>query len=196
MESIFVAMAFQFHIRIEGIDPSIWRRLLVPGTYNFYQLHLSIQAAFGWENSHLFQFGKSGLLDKEGIGMPMPEDEAIILDANDIFLDSVFKKKKDSQVYIYDFGDYWEHKIILESIIAKEPGGVICLDGENECPPEDVGGIGGYKEMVDCFAKGGEREKKEYRQWLGIKPKENWDPLYFSIRATNQRIFWYNMNIT
>jgi hypothetical protein len=187
----FVFMAFQFYISIEGIAPSIWRRLIVPGTYNFYQLHSSIQGAFGWENCHMFQFGKTGLSDKVGIGIPMPEDETKVLDANNIYLDRVFKKKKDSQVYIYDFGDYWEHKIVLESIVVKETGGVFCLDGENECPPEDVGGIHGYEEMLECFANGSEKAKNEFRQWLGLKPKENWDPTHFSIRETNKRIFLY-----
>jgi hypothetical protein len=65
-------MAFQFHVSIKEIKPSAWRRLIVPSDYNFYQLHMGIQAAFGWENSHLFHFSKNGLMDKIGIGIPDP----------------------------------------------------------------------------------------------------------------------------
>jgi hypothetical protein len=181
-------MAFQFHISIKDIKPMIWRRLVVPSNSNFFELHLAIQGAFGWENCHLFQFGKTGLMDKEGIGMPDPADEAKIYEAKDVELSTVFKKKKDAQVYIYDFGDHWLHEVVLESIVDTEPAGFICTAGENECPPEDVGGIYGYSSMTTCFASGTEKEKKEYRQWLGLKPKENWDPAYFSLRETNKRL--------
>jgi hypothetical protein len=151
---------------------------------------MGIQAAFGWENSHLFHFSKNGLMDKIGIGIPDPTGETEVLEAEDILVSTIFKKKKDRQVYIYDFGDYWEHEVVLEAIKVKEPVGIVCLDGENECPPEDVGGIHGYGEMVECFAHGTEKEKKEYRTWLGLKQKENWDPGYFSLRETNKRLIF------
>jgi hypothetical protein len=162
--------------------------LVVPADYNFYQLHLAIQSAFGWQNSHLFQFGKTGLSDKEAIGIPDPYDEMIVHEAKDILLNTIFKKKGDKYKYVYDFGDHWQHLILLESTLDKEPEWSVCLNGENECPPEDVGGTSGYDAMVKCFAAGPENEKKEYRTWLGLKPKENWNPIYFSAREANKRL--------
>jgi hypothetical protein len=124
----------------------------------------------------------------EGIGMPDPDDQMIVHEAKDILLNSIFKKKGVKYIYVYDFGDHWQHLILLESILEKEPSGTVCLDGENECPPEDVGGTRGYEEMVTCFAAGTEKEKKEFRAWLGLKPKENWNPAHFSVRETNKRL--------
>jgi len=183
-------MAFQFQISIKEIKPTIRRRLVVPSGFNFYQLHLAIQGAFGWTNSHLFQFGKTGLMDKEGIGMPDPGDEKLIHEAKAVPLSAIFKRKKDRQVYVYDFGDYWQHTVELESIDQNDPYYPVCTDGQNECPPEDVGSVSGYEQMLECFASGTEKEKKGYREWLGLKPKENWDPAHFSLRETNLRLQW------
>ena len=181
-------MALQFHISIKNTKPLIWRRLIVPAGFNFYQLHLAIQGAFGWKNSHLFHFTKTGLSDKDGIGMPDPGDETKVHEAKDILISSIFKTKGDKQIYIYDFGDYWEHIVVQESIDDKEADSPVCVEGENECPPEDVGGVRGYEQMAECFVSGTEKENKEYKGWLGLKPKENWDPGYFNLRETNTRL--------
>jgi hypothetical protein len=183
-------MAFQFHVSIKDSSPVIWRRLIVPAEYTFYQLHLSLQGAFGWENCHLFQFSKKGWMDKESIGIPEFAEEMVVHEAKDILLSTVFKKKKDKQIYTYDFGDNWDHIVLLEEIFDKEPYWTVCIDGKNECPPEDVGGIGGYEEMVKCFSSGTEKEKKSYREWLGLNPKENWNSANFSIREINKRLSW------
>lgn len=153
-------MAFQFYVSIKEIKPIIWRRLVVPKAFNFYQLHLVIQGAFGWTNSHLFQFSKTGLTDKESIGMPYPYAEHIVHEAKDILISSLFKTPKAKQIYMYDFGDHWEHIVRLEAIEPNDPYLPVCIHGENECPPEDVGGVSGYERKLECFASGTAKEKR------------------------------------
>jgi hypothetical protein len=63
-------MIYQFYIELQESDPLVWRRIVVPADYTFYQLHKAIQGAFGWENSHLFQFSESGFSDKAVYGIP------------------------------------------------------------------------------------------------------------------------------
>jgi len=181
-------MAYQFHISISGTSPLIWRRILVPVNSSFYDLHVDIQTAFGWENCHLFQFSKTGFLDENTIRLPDPEDEAGVQDARKTFLKAAFKKQGDALVYVYDFGDHWEHIVRLEELTDKEPEWAVCLDGENECPPEDVGSVTGYDAMLECFAIGSLLRKSELRDWLGLKPHENWEPGRFSAREANKRL--------
>lgn len=167
-------------------NPLVWRRLLIPSKFNFFQLHLALQAAFGWENYHLFQFGKNGLADKDGIGIP--NDDYPIRDAREIPLESIFSRRGERVVYVYDFGDHWKHLLELESISDKELHTAFCEDGANECPPEDVGSMTGYQEMIKVFASGTEAEKKEYRDWLGMPANRNWDPAHYDQREVNKRM--------
>jgi hypothetical protein len=179
-------MVLTLKITLLGSEPLVWRRIAIPATFNFYQLHMSIQAVFGWENSHLFQFGKGGLQDRKGIGIPY--DDNPIADARNIDVKKHFKKPGDSLVYVYDFGDHWQHSVVLESIEKEELHTAFCTEGKNECPPENVGGCHGYKQMLHCFLYGTEEEKKEYRDWLGMRPDENWDPEYINMREISKRL--------
>lgn len=180
--------AFQLHISLNDSSPLIWRSIIVPEDYSFYNLHMAIQAAFGWENGHLFQFNKSGMMDDEGIGIPYEESGILLHDARSVLIKTVFKKKGNEYVYTYDFGDNWVHQIKLEAIISKELYCAVCIDGENECPPEDVGGIYGYAAMLQCFASGTKKEKKEFIDWIGLDSKETWNASYFNLREINKRL--------
>ena len=180
--------AFQFKITLLDTKPAVWRRIVIPTVFSFHEFHSAIQAAFGWENSHLFEFSKNGLIDPEGGGIGYEDEETGSIDANGIPLDSIFRKVGDQFKYIYDFGDYWDHQVVLEKIMVKEMYVPHCLTGKNECPPEDVGGVHGYREMVRVFAEGPASEKASYRRWLGLRAGEDWDPTYYSQRETNKRM--------
>lgn len=179
--------ALQLHIHLEGSNPVIWRRIVLPETYTFYQLHFAIQAAFGWENVHLFQFEKrrSGE-NRKVIGIPYIESDMVIEDARKLPISQYLQNKSDKCLYVYDFGDYWEHMIVVEKTLNKDIYEAHCIDGENECPPEDVGGIHGYQQMIACFANGTRKAKKEYRDWLGISG--DWDPGNFQLREVGKRM--------
>ena len=116
---------FQFKITLLGIKPQIWRRIQVPSGHNFYELHCAIQNAMGWENYHLHHFDTNDTSDEESK------------------ITDYFSEKGISVKYEYDFGDGWEHKILLEKILPtdSEIKYPICSHGKRACPPEDCGGI-------------------------------------------------------
>ncbi len=108
---------FQFKIGLIDIKPEIWRRILVPGDYSFWELHVAIQDAMGWADCHLHEFiilnPANGL--KEGIGIPDDDfpDENPMLPGWELAMADYFSMDNNKAVYLYDFGDGWEHKILF-----------------------------------------------------------------------------------
>jgi hypothetical protein len=154
-------------------------------------LGVGTQGAFGWENSHLFQFCEKDLSDAIGYGIPDDLDADTgteIIDAKKTRMSKVFKKAGQKYHYIYDFGDYWRHQITFEKTEAKGMGTPYCIGGYGACPPEDVGGMHGYQEMLEVFRKPASNERKEFRQWLGLVEGEKWDAEFCSIREINKRL--------
>lgn len=147
---------YQFKITLSEIKPQIWRRIIVPGDYSFWDLHVAIQDVMGWTDTHLHEFiikFPGGIL-KISIGIPdkdYPEGEQEILPGWKYKIKKFFTLENNKADYIYDFGDYWQHKVQLEKIIPAEKGIVypICIAGKRACPPEDCGGSFGYEEIVD-----------------------------------------------
>ena len=110
------------------------------------------------------------------------------MDARKTKMSRVLKKEGQTYCYIYDFGDDWNHRLTLEKI---EPGEIVapcCLDGAGACPPEDVGGLHGYQEMLEAFKTPRHPERASYIPWLGLVPGEKWDPKFCSIREVNKRL--------
>lgn len=183
-------MIYQFYIELQESDPLVWRRIIVPADYTFYQLHKAIQGAFGWENSHLFQFSESGFTDKTIYGIPGDDidPEMITIDAKKTKMSGILRKEGQTYCYIYDFGDGWEHRLVLEKIEAKDMAVPWCLDGAGACPPEDVGGIHSYQQMLEVLKKPRHPERASYIEWLGLVPGEKWDAKFCSIREVNKRL--------
>ena len=133
---------YQLRISLDEADPSIWRRLWVPGTLTLAKLDLVIQTAMGWTNSHLHEFNidgrRYGMVDDE-----WPSDEPVLEDKRHK-LDKILGDVKEF-TYTYDFGDNWLHIVTVEQVLAANDMNCwpMCLDGRNACPPEDVGGMGG-----------------------------------------------------
>lgn len=166
--------AHRFHIKLEGIDPPVWRRIRVPSSYSFWDLHVAIQDAMGWLDCHLHLFHvrnpETGEL--ESIGIPDDEpylDERPCLPGWDVPISRYFVKKGDAASYEYDFGDDWRHTVVLEGVDAIRKGEprLSCLGGERRCPPEDCGGTHGYAEMLEVIADVTHPEHEEMLQWLG-----------------------------
>ena len=169
-----------FGLRITLLDhqPEIWRRVLVPGSLRLDKLHLVFQEVMGWTNSHLHQFRIGGAL----YGMHFddwPEEE---LHETEFKLADVAHAGERFR-YDYDFGDSWEHEVVVERADTIRPvlKFAVCLDGANACPPEDCGGTGGYAELLEILANRDHREHKQYRQWAG----EDFNPEAFDLAATN-----------
>jgi len=101
----------------------------------------------------------------------------------------LLKKEKDSLIYEYDFGDSWEHKIILEKILPYDASLKVpsCIKGKRACPPEDCGGIWGYQNLVEIIKDPSHPEHEEMLEWLGGE----FDPEYFDMNETNRMLGKY-----
>lgn len=89
-------------------------------------------------------------------------------------------------VYEYDFGDGWEHQILLEKLLPFDDAQAlpICVKGKRACPPEDCGGIFGYADLLRTLADPTDPEHQEMLEWLGGPL----DPEAFDIDDTNQAL--------
>ncbi|WP_425363558.1 plasmid pRiA4b ORF-3 family protein [Candidatus Tisiphia endosymbiont of Hybos culiciformis] len=172
---------YQFKITLLYTKPLIWRCIQVPEEYSFEDLHIAIQDAMGWENCHLHQFEmlnpKTG--QKDLIGMSDDKDFCESIPEDKAKIAKYFLSPKDKAIYEYDFGDGWEHEIILEKILPAVAGSQYpqCLEGERACPPEDCGGAGGYEYLLEIIANPNHEEYEERMECLrdGFNPKE-FDP--------------------
>lgn len=169
---------YQFKVTLKEIKPLIWRRIQVPATYTFWDLHVAIQDAMGWLDYHLHQFNiqnsKSGREDE--IGMPHEEYENNTLAGWEAPIASYFSLENKKAKYIYDFGDDWKHRILLEKILPQKPGlhYPICIAGKRACPPEDCGGVWGYENLLEIIQDKKHEEYESTMDWLGgrFNPEE------------------------
>ena len=169
---------YQMKIVLDGIQPPIWRRFLVAGDTKLGKLHRVLQIVMGWENSHLHEF-KVG---RVSFGEPSPDYPGKTLDAKKVELRGVAQDEKDRLKYIYDFGDGWEHDLIVEKIIEPEIGKhyPVCLAGERACPPEDCGGIPGYEMLLTALSGPKTADERDLVEWAG-----DFDPDRFDLDAIN-----------
>ncbi|GGK39535.1 hypothetical protein GCM10010124_35260 [Pilimelia terevasa] len=154
----------QLKVSLAGTTPPVWRRLLVPGGYTLDRVHRVLQYAVGWQNCHLHSFD----IDGEQYGPPDPDDLLQLRDELDHRLDGVVGKG-DRFGYTYDFGDWWEHEVLVEDVLQAAPGEryPLCADGAGVCPPEEVGGPSGYAEFRAAIADPGHPRHAELREWVG-----------------------------
>jgi hypothetical protein len=174
----------KIELQPHDLIPPIWRRLDVDGRISLGKLHHFIQAAFGWSDSHLHEF----IIKDTIYRFPNPEFEDDSEDEYKAFLNRLLAPK-DVFTYTYDLGDQWEHRITVEEFITDKEsdllGGAIVLDGARACPPEDVGGVGGYHHFIETLlGSPHSQEAQEMRDWIGPK----FDPIYFDIRTANAAI--------
>lgn len=168
---------YQFKISLKEIHPAIWRRILVPEVYSFWDLHVAIQDSMGWVDYHLhaFRFGKKYSRTATEIGIPDDDFEVNMLPGWDIPVSEFFNDVGAACVYEYDFGDGWQHEVLLEGILLREKGYryPACIDGAGACPPEDCGGVGGYYRLMEVIADPSNEEHEEMLAWLGGKYDRN-----------------------
>ncbi len=143
---------WQVRIELLEVTPRVWRRVLLPEDLTLPKLHYVVQACMGWTHSHLHEF----VLGGRRYSIPDPDfsDELEQLDERRVVLCDAIGREARCFDYIYDFVDNWHHVVIVEDPYAghSEQGlRIRCLDGENACPPEDVGGPGGYAEFLTAI---------------------------------------------
>ena len=138
----------QMRVSIKGISPPIWRKLLVSSDTTLHELHLMIQAAFGWYNCHLYEFSDG----YENYSRPDDWDEpdAGEIDSTRVTLGDLNLSEGDKLTYLYDFGDGWEHTVSVQKILAKDTSDRLpaCIGGKRSAPPEDCGGVYGYYNVI------------------------------------------------
>lgn len=173
----------QFRVGLVDVSPPVWRRIEVPAGYSFWDLHVAIQDAMGWLDSHLHLFRvrnpASGRTDEIGIPDPdLPSGEQACLAGWEVPVAGHFGAVGATATYEYDFGDGWVHEIELEAIGSRQRGARYprCLAGERACPPEDCGGPHGYAELLRAIADPAHEDHEEMLEWLGGR----FDPEAFS----------------
>jgi hypothetical protein len=185
--------AVQIRVSLDGVEPAIYRRLVVPLASTLAQLHHVLQAAMGWTNSHLHQFEIGGLYfgEPELLNEDIPDDYRHALDASSVRLrDFHFDHEGElSFVYLYDFGDSWQHKVTLEKLLAVKPAPktATCIEGARCCPPEDVGGTHGYFEFLRVLLSPEPDELEEQRQlkrWCG----GSFNPQQFDVAEVDKAV--------
>ncbi len=187
---------YQFKITLKGISPAIWRRIQVPASYSFWDLHVAVQDAMGWLDSHLHVFRvinpETDVVDEIGIPNIDPfHDDQPCLAGWEIPLSAYFTKPGTSADYEYDFGDSWEHEILLEKIEDRSQGQKYprCLAGKRACPPEDCGGTWGYEELLETIRDPSHEEYESTIEWLGEDyDSEAFDPK--NVRFDDPRKRW------
>ncbi len=177
---------YQFKIVLEGIKPPIWRRIQVPETYSFWDLHIAIQDSMGWADYHLHEFAILSPVLKEEVRIGIPMDDEVFSDPLlhpgwEMKIADYFTQEKISADYMYDFGDNWIHNITLEKIISREKNikYPICIKGKRAGPPEDCGGVGGYYNLLKVIENPEHEGYDGMINWLGGK----FDPDYFSVKS-------------
>ena len=183
-------MAYQFKIQLKNVTkPPVWRRVIVSEKLTFHELHEVIQNVFGWDDYHMYQFSPSGYGSNPIIGIISKDDfEQPEMDSMKTKLNKVFTKEKQSFIYIYDFGDDWIHKIVLEKLVPDPIESTVCLAGKGTCPPEDCGGPWGYENLRLILADPSHEEYKEMKEWLGLDDDEEWDADAFDQDEVNERL--------
>jgi hypothetical protein len=177
---------YRFRITLQESDPTIWRRIETKDV-TLEELHELIQTAMGWTNSHLHQF--------EIAGARYTDPRFIIADFEDFgavdytgmrISDLVSEHGSRLRMrYEYDFGDCWQHQVALEDVIESEPKIRYprCIDGERACPPEDVGGVGGFADYVEAITNPSDSEHDDLLEWNGP-----YDPGAFDAKRATRRM--------
>jgi Plasmid pRiA4b ORF-3-like protein len=179
---------YQIKVTLLGTKPPIWRRLLVPSSLTLARLHDVLQTAMGWAGGHMHEFRTAdrhfGIPDPEdrSMGMPHVENECTVR------LSKVLWRPGAKLIYTYDFGDNWEHAVVLEKLLPA-PLGLdleypICIDGRLACPPDDCGGIPGYYELIEALADPEHERHEEISEWIS----EDFDPQAFSVENVNRML--------
>jgi hypothetical protein len=176
---------YQIKVTLMGTDPPIWRRLLVPAEMTLEQLHRVLQAAIGWEDCHLHEFhigkqrfGKSDPMERAFGGARTASERTAVLS-------TVLGRARAKAIYTYDFGDSWDHEIVVEKCLAEaERDYPTCVAGERCGPPEDCGGLPGFYNLLDAMSDPGHEQHDELIEWLGYR----FDPAAFSVDDVNRRL--------
>ena len=168
----------QFRVELLLMPLPVWRRFLVPEPYSFWDLHVAIQDVLGWQDKHLHQFTLDDPVTAERIRLGIPDDSGFhgdneVLPCWEYQVRRFMKPSALPALYTYDFGDEWQHEILLEADLPAKRSMKLphCLDGEGLCPAEDSGGPAACRDHLEP-ALGDEFVPEEV---IFDNPRERWD---------------------
>jgi len=171
---------YQFKVTLKGIRPPVWRRIQVPDHYSFWDLHIAIQDALGWFDYHLHSFHVTNPSTGQSEEIGVPDEEWASYKIYPGWKKKIaryFSPMNQKALYVYDFGDDWEHHVVLEKILPRDESVSYprCTAGRRSAPPEDCGGPWGYANLLKILEDRNHEEHEETRKWVG----EDFDPEYF-----------------
>jgi hypothetical protein len=171
---------FAIKITLLGTRPPVWRRILVDREITLSNLHRTLQTVMGWENSHLHHF----FLPRQWNRNHQRGHGTKIANESRTRVGDVIGTAGDRLLYEYDFGDGWQHELLLEEVLlGDESFREICVAGERCCPPEDSGGPQGFAELLEAMADANHPDHEDVCVWLG-----DFAPESFSKEKINRRL--------
>jgi hypothetical protein len=178
------APIYQLKVGLRGATPPIWRRLEVPADISLARLHRIIQVAFAWDGSHLHVFhtpyGEFGIADAElGHRAEAP-----------VTLEQVAPTARSAIRYTYDFGDDWEHDVVVEKVLNRDStlSYPRCTGGRRAAPPEDCGGIWGYADLAQTLTDPTHPGHDDMLEWLGLSDAADFNPAKFDAHTVTQAL--------
>ena len=183
----------QFKVALLEVEPVVWRRIQISDLCSFWDLHVEIQDAMGWTDSHLHEFEMNHSIEKGKQYLGIPDD------GYDDFHPTLpgwdyrvrdYLIINDQFIYRYDFGDDWNHRIEYEGLHDKQPGAKypMCIAGARACPPEDVGGVPGYEDFLEAIKTPRHPERQSLLTWVGGKfDPEKFDPKEVKFDSPSKR---------
>jgi hypothetical protein len=171
---------YAIKVTLLGTSPSVWRRILVPRDITLRQFHRTLQTVMGWTNSHLHQF----VLQTQRFSDPRSRVGTKVVNENRTKLGELIWTSGARLLYEYDFGDGWQHEVVLEEVLlGDESFQQMCVAGKRCCPPEDCGGPQGFAELLHALGDANHPGHDEAREWLG-----DFVPESFSADEVNRRL--------
>jgi hypothetical protein len=180
---------------LAGTQPLVWRRILVPKRYTFWDFHVAIQDAMGWRDYHLHEFVIAGHGTEPSLRIGIPNDEfpedQPTQPGWEVQIAPVFTEGALVARYLYDFGDGWLHAVVYEGPAwpksrLKLP---CCIAGGGACPPEDCGGPDGYQRFLKILGDPKHPEYEETLEWAGGSfNRDAFDPA--AVKFDDPRVRW------
>jgi hypothetical protein len=178
--------SYLLHISITFSDPLIWRRVQVPGTFTLAQLHDIIQLSMGWSDSYVHQFLVGKISYEPTMKNNIPR-ESTRFDERKYKLHTLEEGMRFMFTYLYDAGEGWEHEIRLEEVVppTRQLRHPILLSGEMACPPETVGDIHEYHQLLSALDL---PDNKGSASLYKLTGRPDFDPHYFDLEAAKKRV--------
>ena len=174
-------LVYQLKVTLMESQPPIWRRVQVESGVTLDRLHHTLQVVMGWTNSHLHGFRLPQPPQRGTRRRLLPIESA---DEKATRLGDLLRRPRDRCVYDYDFGDGWEHELLLEKVVPRSASEryPMVLAGRGACPPEDVGGLSGYYHFLKVMKDPKHPEHDEMLEWAG----GDFDAAAFDVQEVNR----------